>query len=93
MQLKHARYLTFTLAACAVASNSLYLYYLMQHSMLRWWSGINGLLLGFFMLSWSAMPLSAATFSPSVGALLDPGLPKAGASCRLSSSISANFLS
>ncbi len=54
-QLKYARYLTFALAACTIASNSLYLYYLTQHSLVRWWSGVNGLLLGLFMLSWSAV--------------------------------------
>lgn len=47
--------MTFTLAACTVASNCLYLYYLNRHSMVRWWSGTNATLLGLFMLSWSAV--------------------------------------
>lgn len=53
-RLKYARHLTFALAACTIASNSVYLYYLTQHSLVRAWSGANALLLGFFMLSWSA---------------------------------------
>ena len=54
-QLRYARLLTFTLAACSASSNSLYLYYLNTHSMVRWWSGTNSLLLGLFMLSLSAV--------------------------------------
>ena len=54
MHLRHARYLTFTLAGATVVSNGVYLFYLMQHHMVRLWSGVNGVLLGLFMLSWSA---------------------------------------
>lgn len=54
-QLRYARVLAFTLAACTAASNGLYLYYLSTHSMVRWWSGMNALILGLFMLSLSAV--------------------------------------
>jgi hypothetical protein len=55
IQLKYAKYLTFALAACTVASNSAYLFYLSNHHMVRYWSGFNGILLGLFMGGWSAM--------------------------------------
>ncbi len=54
-QLKYARYVTFALAACTIVSDSVYLYYLTQHSMIRVWSGVNAALLGLFMLSWSVI--------------------------------------
>ncbi len=54
-ELRYARYLTFALAACTVISNGLYLYYLIDHPMVRVWSGINGVLLGLFMVSWSVV--------------------------------------
>ena len=50
------RYLTFVLAACVIFSNGLYLFYLNSgHHMVRYWSGMNGGLLGFFMLSWAIL--------------------------------------
>ena len=45
------RYLNYFLAACTIASSSLYLFYLKSHDMVRAWSGINSLLLGLFMAS------------------------------------------
>jgi hypothetical protein len=47
--------MTFVLAGCTIASDAAYLYYLTQHSMVRFWSGVNSLLLGLFMLSWSIL--------------------------------------
>jgi hypothetical protein len=55
MQLRPASYVTFALAACTIVSDSLYLYYLTQHHMVRIWSGVNSILLGLFMLSWSVL--------------------------------------
>jgi hypothetical protein len=53
MQQRFARYLTFSLAACTVVSNVAYLVYLRSHSMVRTWSGINGVLLGLFFFAWA----------------------------------------
>ena len=57
MQVRLASTVTFTLAACTIASNLVYLYYLTQHHMVRVWSGVNGVLLGLFMLSWSVLSM------------------------------------
>lgn len=57
MQQRYVRYLTFGLAACTVVSNVAYLIYLHEHSMVRAWSGINGVLLGVFFLGWALLTL------------------------------------
>jgi hypothetical protein len=46
------RYLNYFLAACVVLSDGLYLFYLESgHHMARYWSGVNSILLGLFLLS------------------------------------------
>jgi hypothetical protein len=52
VRLRLLRYLNYFLAACVVLSDGLYLCYLESgHHMARYWSGLNSILLGLFMLS------------------------------------------
>ncbi len=66
MASKHARYLTFGLAAAIAISNAVYLVYLRDHPMVRSWSGANAVLLGLFMLAWSAWVLRRQSRSAGV---------------------------
>lgn len=73
IQLKHAKYLTFALAACTVVGNGAYFIYLNDHHMVRYWSGANSILLGLFMAGWSAV-LALAGSRWSAGAIAVIGL-------------------
>jgi hypothetical protein len=74
MQIGFARTMTFALAAATIASNGFYLYYLVHHHMSRFWSGVNGVLLGFFMLSWSVLMMGRGGRWGALGIALIGGL-------------------